>query len=58
VLQRVARVVEGTIVDGGNTIIGKGELSKDGSTWEKDLDLTYRRVEHTERGICEHKEHI
>jgi len=36
---------EGTIVDDGNTIIGKGELSKDGSTWEKDLDLTYKRVE-------------
>ena len=35
----------GTIVDGGNTIIGKGELSKDGSSWEKDLDLTYTRVE-------------
>lgn len=36
---------EGAIVDGGNTIIGKGELSKDGSSWEKDLDLTYQRVE-------------
>lgn len=36
---------EGNIVDGGNTIIGKGELSKDGSSWENDLDLTYRRVE-------------
>ena len=35
----------GTIVDGGNTIIGKGELSKDGSSWEQDLDLTYTRVE-------------
>jgi hypothetical protein len=35
---------EGTIVDGGNTIIGKGELSKDGLAWEKDLDLTYTRV--------------
>jgi hypothetical protein len=34
----------GTIVDGGNTIIGKGEFSKDGSTWEKDLELTYTRV--------------
>ncbi len=34
----------GTITDNGNTIIGKGELSKDGSTWEKDLDLTYTRV--------------
>ena len=36
---------EGTIVDGGNTIIAKGELSKDGFTWEKDLNLTYQRVE-------------
>lgn len=35
---------EATIVDGGNTIIGKGELSKDGFSWEKDLDLTYTRV--------------
>ena len=35
----------GTIVDGGNTIIGKGELSRDGSSWERDLDLTYKRVE-------------
>jgi hypothetical protein len=26
------------------TMIGKGELSKDGSSWEKDLDLTYRRL--------------
>jgi hypothetical protein len=35
---------KGTIVDDGNTIIGKGELSKDGLSWEKDLDLTYQRV--------------
>ncbi len=35
---------ESAIVDGGNTIIGKGELSKDGITWAKDLDLTYKRV--------------
>ena len=34
----------GTIVDGGRTIIGKGELSRDGSTWEPDLQLTYKRV--------------
>ena len=33
-----------TIADDGNTIIGKGEMSKDGSTWEKDLELTYTRV--------------
>ena len=36
---------QATIVDDGNTIIGKGELSKDGLSWEKDLDLTYKRVE-------------
>ncbi len=36
---------EGTIADDGNTIIGKGELSKDGLSWEKDLDLTYKKVE-------------
>jgi hypothetical protein len=35
----------GTIVDNNRTIIGKGELSRDGKTWEGDLDLTYTRVE-------------
>ena len=34
-----------TITDDGQTIIGKGEMSKDGSVWEKDLDLTYTRIE-------------
>jgi hypothetical protein len=34
----------GTLLDSGDTIIGKGELSKDGSSWEKDLELTYKRV--------------
>jgi hypothetical protein len=34
----------GTFVDGGRTIIGRGELSKDGSRWEGDLELTYTRV--------------
>jgi len=33
-----------TLVDDGNTIIGKGEISKDRLSWEKDLDLTYTRV--------------
>jgi hypothetical protein len=33
-----------TVEDDGQTIIGKGELSKDGVSWEKDLDLTYTRV--------------
>jgi len=36
---------EGLIGDGGNTIIVRGELSRDGLSWEKDLDLTYKRVE-------------
>ena len=35
---------QATIADDGNTIIGKGEVSKDGLTWEKDLDLTYERA--------------
>ncbi len=34
----------GTFSDDGDTITGHGELSKDGSIWEGDLDLTYRRV--------------
>lgn len=33
-----------TLGDDGNTIICKGELSRDGQSWEKDLDLTYTRV--------------
>ena len=33
-----------TISADGNTIVGKGELSKDGSTWEGDLSTTYTRV--------------
>ena len=34
----------GTFSDDGNTIRGRGELSRDGKTWEGDLDLTYRRT--------------
>jgi len=34
-----------TLTDNGNTIVGKGELSKDGTNWEGDLDLTFRRVQ-------------
>ena len=33
-----------TFADNGNVIIGKGEMCKDGTTWEKDLELTYSRV--------------
>jgi hypothetical protein len=32
------------ISDDGNTVVSKGELSKDDSTWAKDLELTYARV--------------
>jgi hypothetical protein len=34
----------GTFSDDGNTITGRGQVSKDGKTWEGDLDLSYRRV--------------
>ncbi len=33
----------GTILEGGNTMVGESELSTDGSSWEKDLELTYKR---------------
>lgn len=34
----------GEISDDRNTITVHGELSKDGSTWEQDLDMVYTRV--------------
>ena len=33
-----------TFTDSDDTIIGKGELSKNGTTWEGDLDQTFTRV--------------
>ena len=33
-----------TIEDAGNTMIGKGEMSRGGAAWEKDLELTYTRI--------------
>lgn len=33
-----------TISNDGKTIVSKGELSKDDSTWEKDLELSYTRI--------------
>ena len=33
-----------TIGADGNTMLGNGELSRDGSTWEQDLRITFRRV--------------
>jgi hypothetical protein len=35
----------GTFSDDGDTITGRGQLSRDGRTWEDDLELTYRRIE-------------
>lgn len=32
------------LVDGGDVIEAAGELSRDGTTWQEDLTLTYRRV--------------
>ena len=34
----------GTFSDDGKTITGRGQLSKDGKTWEDDLDLNYEKV--------------
>jgi hypothetical protein len=33
-----------TIAENGDTLIGKGELSRDGTHWEKDLEQTFSRV--------------
>jgi hypothetical protein len=35
--------VTGTVSSDGNTITCQGELSRDGSMWEQDLDVTYTR---------------
>jgi hypothetical protein len=35
----------GSIVDEGRTIVGKGQLSRDGGKWEGDLELTYTRMD-------------
>ena len=34
----------GILSDDGNTITGQGQLSRDGSSWEDDLAITYRRI--------------
>jgi hypothetical protein len=35
----------GTLVENGGMMIGKGELSRDVLSWEKDVELTYTRIE-------------
>jgi hypothetical protein len=37
----------GTIIENGDTMIGKWELSRDDLSWEKDLELIYKRVPET-----------
>jgi hypothetical protein len=32
------------ISEEGHTMVGKGEMCRDGHTWEKDLDITYIRT--------------
>jgi hypothetical protein len=34
----------GTFSEDGTTITGRGQLSRDGTTWDDDLALTYRRA--------------
>jgi len=34
----------GEIKNNGNTIVFKGEMSRDGGEWEKDLEFTYPRI--------------
>ena len=40
----VSQRFNGSFSDDGNTITGRGQLSRDGKTWEGDLDLNYRRL--------------
>jgi hypothetical protein len=35
----------GRITDGGQTIVSQSELCRDGHTWERDLQLTYTRID-------------
>jgi hypothetical protein len=32
------------IKDDGNTIVSKGEMSRNGKPWEKDIELVYTRI--------------
>lgn len=34
-----------TIAGNGRTMVGRGELSRDGAHWERDLDLNYTRAD-------------
>jgi hypothetical protein len=43
--QNFSQRFTGTFSDDGNTITARWEKSRDGSGWEHDMDLTYRRNE-------------
>lgn len=34
-----------TIEESGNKLLSKGEMSQNGAPWEKDLELTYTRIQ-------------
>jgi hypothetical protein len=38
-----------TFADDGKTIVGRGEMSRNGGAWEPDLELTYSRSERSRR---------
>ena len=42
--QAFSQRMTGTFSADGNTILVHGELSRDGSHWEQDLDVTYTRT--------------
>jgi hypothetical protein len=35
----------GALAADGRTIVGRGEMSRDGASWEPDLQLTYTRAD-------------
>ena len=42
-----------TLARDGRSMEGRGEMSKDGATWEKDLDLDYTRTQETSSSAFE-----
>ena len=41
----IAQRFTGTIAADGRTIVGRGEMSRNGGSWEPDLQLTYTRAD-------------
>jgi len=38
------QLFKATLSANGDTIVGEGELSRDGTTWEGGLAISYRRI--------------